>query len=103
MKKVRIYKPAKTAMQSGRAKTGSWILEYETETPREPEALMGWTSSGDTLNQVQLKFDSQEQAVAFAEDKGWQYTVAAECERRVQPRNYGDNFRYIPPGEDAAT
>ena len=64
---VRIYQPAKTAMSSGRAKTQAWILEYEIETPRRPEPLMGWTSSGDTLNQVKLSFPTREDAVAFTD------------------------------------
>ena len=97
--KVRIYKPAKSAMQSGKGKTERWVLEYETTSRRAPEPLMGWSASEDTLNQVQLKFDSCEQAIAFAEQKGWQYNVATDRERKVTPRNYGDNFRYIPAEE----
>ncbi len=96
--KVRIYKPGKNAMQSGRGKAdGGWLLEYETVSKRQPESLMGWTSSEDTLNQVVLKFPTRDEAVAFAARKGWDYTVAPEHVRKVIPRNYGDNFRYIPP------
>ncbi|HSK40398.1 MAG TPA: ETC complex I subunit [Arenibaculum sp.] len=91
---VRIYRPSKTAMQSGRAKIGRWTLEYEIETPRRPEPLMGWISSGDTLNQVRLEFDTRDEAIAFAERKGWSYTVSEPRERRVLPRNYADNFRH---------
>lgn len=94
---VRIYQPAKTAMQSGRAKTHHWLLEYEIETPRRPEPLMGWTSSGDTLNQVRLRFESADEAVAFAEKKGWDYAVQDAPVRRVRPRNYADNFRLDRP------
>ncbi len=94
---VRIYQPSKTAMQSGRAKTQRWQLDYEIETPRRPEPLMGWTSSGDTLNQVRLSFDSKEEAIAFAERKGWSYSVADTPIRRVRPRNYADNFRTDRP------
>ncbi len=83
-------------MQSGRGRVGSWVLEYEPETRRQPENLMGWTSSGDTLNQVKLKFASAEDAIAFAENKGWAYTVLPTQERIVKPRNYVDNFKYIP-------
>jgi hypothetical protein len=90
---VRIYQPAKTAMSSGRAKTQAWILEYEIETPRRPEPLMGWTSSGDTLNQVKLSFPTREDAVAFAERNGWSFSVQDPHERRVRPRNYAENFR----------
>ncbi len=96
---VKIFKPGKTAMQSGRAGRKSWVLEYELSSSRQAEPLMGWTSSGDTLNQVKLQFSSAEDAVKYAADKGWNYTVQAENSRRVKPRNYGDNFKYIPAEE----
>lgn len=95
--KVRIYQPSKTAMQSGRAKTHRWLLEYEIETPRRPEPLMGWISSGDTLNQVRLRFETKEEAIAFAQKKGWEFTVQDAATRRVRPRNYADNFRHDRP------
>lgn len=95
--RVRIYQPSKTATQSGRAMTRKWVLEYEIETPRRPDPLMGWISSGDTLNQVRLHFDSKEEAIAFAKRKGWDYTVAPEHPRYIRPRNYADNFRHDRP------
>ncbi len=94
--KARIYQPSKSAMQSGRAKTQSWVLEYELETARKPEPLMGWTSSGDTLNQVKMKFETVDDAIAFAEKKGLEYSVATTHERVVTPRNYVDNFLKCP-------
>jgi len=103
MKTVRIYKPTKTTMQSGRGRLKDWVLEYELETPRAPESLMGWTASGDTNNQVKLLFDTQEAAITFALAKGWTFTVTPEKPRHVRPRNYVDNFRYIPPSDDART
>ncbi len=99
--KARIYKPSRNPMQSGRAKTKDWVLEYEVETPREPEALMGWVSSGDTLNQVKLKFASVDDAISFANEKGIEYKVLDNQVRKVKPRNYSDNFKYIPAGEGA--
>lgn len=93
---VRIYQPSKNAMQSGRAKTEKWVLEYELETRRDPEPLMGWVSSGDTNSQVRLSFASAEEAVKFAQGKGWGYVVQPSHARRVVPRNYVDNFRYVP-------
>ncbi len=97
---VKIYSPAKSAMQSGLAKTEGWVIEPELPTARFPEGLMGWTSSGDTLNQVKLKFPTLEDAIKFAESKGWVYTVLPMHERKVKPRNYVDNFKYVPPEED---
>lgn len=99
--KARIYKPAKNTMQSGRASTAEWVLEYELETPRRPEPLMGWTSAGDTLNQVRMKFSSKEAAIAFAEGHGMDYSLAPEAQRRVTPRSYLDNFKYRPAEEEA--
>ncbi len=98
--KAKIYKPAKTAMQSARGKTTQWVLEYELETPRRPEPVMGWTAAGDTLNQVSLKFESKEAAIAFANTKGFDYTVADEHKRVVTPRSYLDNFKFRPAEED---
>lgn len=94
---VRIFQPSKTTMQSGRGNTQAWVLEYEIETPRRPEPLMGWISSGDTLNQVRLRFNTKEDAIAFAERKGWHYDVQDSRERRFVPKNYADNFRTDRP------
>jgi hypothetical protein len=99
--KARIYKPAKNTMQSGRAGTAQWVLEYELETPRRPEPLMGWTSAGDTLNQVRMKFASKEAAIAFAESKNMDFVVAPEHTRKVMPRSYLDNFKYRTAEEEA--
>ncbi len=98
--KAKIYQPAKNAMQSGRANTQYWVLEYELETPRRPEQLMGWTSAGDTLNQVHMKFDTREDAVAFARKEGLEYTVGETHARKIKARSYVDNFKYRP-AEDA--
>ena len=65
--RARIYKPARNAMQSGRARTKLWLLEYEPESARVPDPLMGWTSSHDMRQQVALEFDTREEAVAYAE------------------------------------
>ena len=91
--KVRIYKPSKNAMQSGRAKARLWYIEPELQSARTPEPLMGWTSSEDTLNQIRLKFESADAAVQYAERQGWEYSFDAEQIRRVVPRNFADNFR----------
>lgn len=98
----RIFQPPKSAMQSGRNSTHSWVLEYEIETPRRPEPLMGWTASGDTLNQVRIRFPTKEEAVAFAEKEGLGYSVEQPKPHRVRPRSYADNFRYSPPPKPSA-
>ena len=91
-REVRIYQPTKTAMQSGRAKTKNWILEFEPGARNTPDALMGWAGSSDTGVQVKLTFESAEDAAAHAEKEGWTYTVQQPKQRRIRPKAYADNF-----------
>ena len=92
--KVRIYQPAKTAMQSGRAKSRQWILEFEPGAAQRPDALMGWLGHGDTSGQVRLRFSTEQEAVAYAERAGLDYEVAAPRQRKSRPKTYADNFRF---------
>ena len=96
---ARIFKPAKTAMQSGKAGTRKWLLEYEPEQPREVEPLMGWTSSGDMKQQIRLAFDSKEEAVAYAERNGIAHRVVETKSSKRRPKSYADNFRYGRVGQ----
>lgn len=97
MPNVRIYRPSKSTMQSGRALLGHWVLEYELETPRRPDPLMGWISSADTDNQVQMQFPTREAALDFARKNGWSADVEDEKPRTVVPRNYATYFTYQAP------
>ena len=94
---ARIYQPTKTAMQSGGGKTRRWVLDYEQASPRVPDPLMGWSSAGDTLNQVRLRFATLEEAVAFAKKRGLDYTVIEPHQRSFKPKSYAENFRYDRP------
>ena len=94
MARARIYRPSKTAMQSGGAETRRWVLEYEPATPREPDPLMGWSSARDTLNQVRLRFATLDEAKAFADKHGIPYEVEQPRERQFKPKSYADNFRF---------
>ncbi|MCX8280455.1 ETC complex I subunit [Phyllobacterium sp. 0TCS1.6C] len=91
---ARIYRPAKTAMQSGKAKTEHWVLEFEPEQPRRVEPLMGYTSSGDMKSQITLSFDTKEEAVAYAEKNGIAYSVQEPKEVRRRVVSYSENFRF---------
>jgi hypothetical protein len=91
---ARIYSPAKTAMQSGTAKTGYWVLEFEPESPRRIDPLMGYTTSSDMKSQVRLTFDTREEAVAYAQNNGIAYRVEEPKEARRRQISYSDNFRY---------
>ena len=92
---ARVYRPSKTAMQSGRGgRSRKWLLEYEPASRRDPDPLMGWSSALDTLNQVQLRFDTLEEAIAFADKHGLGYTVIEPRQRTPKQKSYADNFRY---------
>jgi hypothetical protein len=91
---ARIYRPARTAMQSGTAKTREWVLDYEPEQPREIEPLMGWTSSGDMRQQVRLQFASAEEAVDYAERHGIPYQVFETQPKTRRTMAYADNFAF---------
>jgi hypothetical protein len=92
--RARIYKPSKTAMSSGTAKTKYWVLEHVSETAREVDPLMGWTSSTDTQAQVKLEFDSKEAALDYAKEHGIEVVVQEPKSRGVNIRQggYGENF-----------
>ena len=91
---VRIFQPARTTMQSGKGNTRQWVLQFVTPVKREADPLMGWTSSDNTRTQVQLKFDTKEEAIAYAQREGYAYTVEETAPKRLQVRAYADNFRY---------
>ncbi|MGW9230605.1 ETC complex I subunit [Pseudorhizobium sp. NPDC055634] len=91
---AKIYRPSKTAMQSGTAKTHLWVLEFDQEAPRRIDPILGYTSSSDMRQQVRLTFESQEQAEAYAKREGIQYRVIPPKEVARQIVSYTDNFRY---------
>ncbi len=91
---ARIYRPAKSATQSGAAKTHVWILEFEPTSARLPEPLMGWTETADTDGQVRLRFASREEAVGYAQKRGLPFEVSPDPEHRVIVRAYADNFSF---------
>ena len=90
---ARIYRPSKTAMQSGRARTKDWVLEFEQSKPRRIDPLMGWTSSADTATQVRLRFESLDQAKEYAAKAGLAFQVVQARERTPKSKSYSDNFR----------
>ena len=89
---ARIYRPARTATQSGRAKTLRWVLEMEPRSRKEADPLCGWLGSDDTEQQVQLLFPSKEAAIAYARRQGIEFRVHEPHERVVRPKSYADNF-----------
>ncbi len=90
--RVRVYQPAKTAVQSGRRKTKYWIVEYEPNERREPDRLIGWIGSGDTDQQLQLRFPTREAAIDYCERNNLDYVVREPHRRVVKPKSYAENF-----------
>jgi hypothetical protein len=92
--RARIYRPSKSAMQSGKARTKNWVLEYEPERPRSPDPLMGWTSSSDMLQQVSLEFDTVDEAKAYADARAIPYQVFEPHTPQPRAKSYAENFRF---------
>ena len=91
MNKAKIYKPAKTAMQSGTRNTKSWILEFEAMN-KETNPLTGWISSKDTISEVRMKFSTKELAVVYAKKNNIKYKVIETKKRSFIKKSYADNF-----------
>lgn len=91
---AKIYQPTKTAMQSGRAKTKTWRLEYEPLAKGNPDALMGWNTMPDTRSQLWLEFPTKEEAIAYAESKSIPFEVIEPKTVKVKPKAYAENFAF---------
>lgn len=90
---ARIFQRPKNAMQSGKARTGDWVLDFVPAEAKRPDPLMGWAGSGDTRQQVQLSFDSCAAAQAYAHKHGIAAAVHAAPPRALKLQAYADNFR----------
>ena len=91
MKKAKIYKPAKTVMQSGLRKNDKWVVEYITKKPGT-NPLMGWESSTDTLSELRLEFSSKESAIDYAKRNKIIFEVVEPKQRKILKKSYSDNF-----------
>ena len=91
MKKAKIYKPSKTAMQSGLKKFDKWIIEYLVDDPGK-NPLMGWESSDDTLTELKLEFSSKELAINYAKKKKIDFEIIKPRKRKTVKKSYADNF-----------
>ena len=95
---VIIYKPSKTAMQSGKARTKAWVLEHKQSSARRPHALMGLSSASETTNHIKFTFETKEEAIAYAERHSLEYTVQIPREVKPKLKAYADNFSYSRNG-----
>lgn len=92
--KARIYRPSKSAMQSGRAKTHAWVFEYTQAAARPIDPLMGWNGGTDTTEQIRLSFATREEAIEYARRIGVDFTVQEPKTMTQRPKAYADNFRF---------
>lgn len=91
---AKIFRPSKSAMQSGRAASNEWLLEWEADIGAPQDALMGWTGSADTRAQIRLSFASREEAVAYARARAIPHQVIEPQEKSMVSRAYSDNFAF---------
>ena len=94
MTDVKVYQPAKTAMQSGTAGTKKWILEFLPSAPKFVDDLMGWVGQTDTTQQMKLSFETEEEAMAYAKARGYRISESKPRKRILKPKAYADNFRF---------
>ena len=94
MNQAVIYSPAKSAMQSGVAKTGNWILEFKQLTPKTNNPLMGWAGGSETQTQINLKFETLETAIAYAEQNQITFTVRKPKNRALRIKTYSENYAF---------
>jgi hypothetical protein len=93
MPNARIFQRLKSTMQSGRARTDRWILEFEPAEAKKPDPLTGWAGSGDVSDQVRLSFPTSQAAIDYCEKQGWTYTLIPAPQRSLKLQSYADNFR----------
>ena len=91
--KAKIYKPSKSAMQSGRSKFNKWVLKFNNNRNQKKDSLMGWNGGSNTISQVELKFDTKEDAINYAKRNDIEYVVLESSERKVITKSYADNFK----------
>lgn len=90
---ARLFQQSRNAMQSGKAREGKWVLEFESHARRRPDPLMGWSGGADTQTQVSLTFDTLEEAKGYAERYGIDYHLVPPTERKLRIQSYADNFK----------
>ena len=91
--KAKIFKPSKTAMQSGRAKYNKWILKFLDRNNQLRDTMMGWNGGSSTVSQIVLKFNSKEEAINYAKKNNIEYEILETSERKVINKSYADNFK----------
>ena len=91
--KVKIFKPTKTAMQSGRAKYNKWVLKFLDKKNQLKDTMMGWNGGSNTITQIELKFSSKEDAINYAKKYNLDYEILETSERKVITKSYADNFK----------
>jgi hypothetical protein len=90
---ARLYERYRNAMQSGKARTGEWVLEFESRAAKRADPLTGWSGGADTQEQVKLTFPTLEAAKAYADREGIHYHIVPAGQSKLKLQAYADNFR----------
>lgn len=90
---ARIFQRSKNAMQSGQARAGEWVLQFESHRRKRPDPLTGWSGGAETQEQVRLTFPTLEAAKSYAERNSVEYHVVPPAEPKLKLQSYADNFR----------
>ena len=91
MRKAKIYKPTKSAMQSGRRNSKNWVLEFDTLN-NGINPLMGWETSKDTMSEVKLLFSTKDQAITYAKKNKLDFYIVEPKKNKIIKKSYADNF-----------
>ena len=89
---IKIYKPSKTAMQSGKGNTKKWLAEYISDIDSVKDSLMGWNSSLDTNSQIKIFFETKEKAINWAKKNNYQFYIEEPKIKKIKPKSYASNF-----------
>jgi hypothetical protein len=90
---ARIYQRSKNAMQSGKARAGTWILEFESASAKRADPLMGWSGGADTQAQVAIPFETLEAAKDYADREGIDYHLVPPTQPKLRLQAYADKFK----------
>jgi ETC complex I subunit conserved region len=90
---ARLFQRSKNAMQSGRARSDEWILQFESHRRKRPDPLTGWSGGADTQEQVTIAFPDLDAAKRYAEKYGIDYHIVPPAERKMRIQSYADNFK----------
>jgi len=100
-RKAYIFKPSRNTMQNEKNDQWFWRIQLEP-VDRWTGTLMGWPSTEDPSYQTlgMMTFDTEEEAIRFAESQDLDYEVIEPKQRAYIPKSYAANFKWKGPPKD---